>query len=332
MFVTIREVADLAGVAPSTVSRVIAKSPKISRATVARVQEAMEKLKFVPNANARSLASDATKTIGLTISRPAEQAFANPFFAELIRGIAAVCQRRSYKLMLSMSSNPEWEVQDSLQLVLGKQVDGLILSSVRANDALVEALWAKRLPFVVIGRSENPNVYSVNNNNSDCAAQVTRHLLERGRRRIAFVAGPQELLVTADRVMGYRQALAECAATLPECVIETSFTTEGGRDAMSRLASHGALPDAVIAADDVIALGVMDWLKEQGCVIPRDVAVTGFNDDPVSAFVHPSLTTMRISTYQLGRESAQMLIDLLEGKDAAQTLILPGELVVRESS
>ena len=332
MPVTIREVAALVGVAPSTVSRVIANSAKISPETAAKVQDAMRELEFVPNASARSLAKDATKTIGLTIARPAEQAFANPFFAELVRGILSVCQRRSYKLMLSMSSNPDWEVEDALEIILGKQVDGLILSSVRTHDGLVDALLAKQVPFVAIGRCLNQNVPTVNNDNIACAAEITRHLLERGRRKIAFVTGPRELVVTEDRILGYRRALEAFSPELRECVVETDFTSAGGREAMARLAEVGVLPDAVVAMDDVIALGVMDWIKEQCLSIPEDIAVVGFNDDPVSAFVHPALTTTRISTYDLGRHSAQMLIDWLEDKRVPQSVIVPTQLIVRQSS
>ncbi|MBS3936989.1 MAG: LacI family DNA-binding transcriptional regulator [Peptococcaceae bacterium] len=332
MSATIRDVATLANVSPSTVSRVIANNQAISLETAAKVRGAMVRLNYVPNANARSLAKHRTKTIALTIARSAEEAFANPFFAELLRGIASACQQRDYKLMLSMSSNSDWEVKDALQMVKGKQVDGLILSSVRADDFLVEALLAEQVPFVLIGRSLKHHVAMVNNDNIDCAIQGTRHLVERGRQRIAFISGPRDLVVSLDRIEGYRRALRASSRNLPELVVETSFTTAGGREAMARLASLAEMPDAIVAADDVIALGVIHWLKEHGFAIPADVAVIGFNDDPMSAFMQPALTTLRISTYALGFESARMLIDMLENQSPSEQLVIPAELIVRQTT
>jgi DNA-binding LacI/PurR family transcriptional regulator len=293
----------------------------------------MAELNYVPNASARSLANNSTKTIGFTIARPADQAFANPFFGELIRGIATVSQRRDYKLMLSMSSNPEWEIKDCLQMVREKRVDGLILSTVRVNDPLVEALVAEEVPFVVIGRSLEFQVPIVNNDNIMCGKIAAGHLLERGKKRLAFLSGSQDLVVSQDRIEGFAQALkSEGLDLTPHQIIETSFTREGGWEAMDVLLGSGLEFDGIIAADDLIALGAIEWLKAKGMDIPADVGVVGFNDDPVAAFVSPPLTSVRISTYDLGVGATKMLLDILAGTETPQSLLVPAELVVRQSS
>jgi DNA-binding LacI/PurR family transcriptional regulator len=292
----------------------------------------MRTLNYVPNAIARSLANSSTKTIGFTIARPADQAFANPFFSEILRGIASVSQRRGYKLMLSMSSNHDWETRDCLQMVREKRIDGLILSTVRTHDPLVEALVEEGVPFVVIGRSLQYQVPMVNNDNIDCGAQATRHLALQGRQHIAFISGSRDLVVSVDRIEGYRRTLQELVPHCPERILETSFTREGGYLAMAALAAQGPLPDSIVAADDLMALGAIDWLKEHGYKVPEDVAVVGFNDDPVAAFARPPLTTVRVSTYHLGLEAGKMLLDILGNGTTPEPVIVPGELVIRKST
>lgn len=332
----IKDVAKLAGVSPSTVSRVIADSSRISMPTKLKVQKAMEELDYVPNASASSLARSITKTIGFSISRPADLAFANPFFSEVIRGISSAAHRKDYTILLSMSTTPEEELLNCLKLVKGRRVDGLILSTSRIKDELISTLTEEKFPFVVIGRSSDRSAFSVNNDNVYGAHIAASHLIENGFSKIAFLSGPNDLVVSQDRLNGYRQALME--HNIPydaDCVIETNFTDQSGYQAMDILTSRGQKCDAVVAADDMIALGVLRYAKDKGLKVPHDLALIGFNDDPVVSFTHPAISSVKISTYELGLEATWLLLDVLKEPDRTngkKQIVLPCELIVRESS
>jgi DNA-binding LacI/PurR family transcriptional regulator len=332
----IKDVAKLAGVSPSTVSRVIADSSRISTPTKIKVQKAMDDLAYVPNASARSLARSVTKTIGFSISRPADLAFANPFFSEVIRGISSAAHQRDYTILLSMSTTPEEELENCLKLFKGRRVDGLILSTSRIKDELIATLTEEQFPFVVLGRSSNRSAFSVNNDNVYGAYIATSHLIENGFSNIAFLSGPCDLVVSQDRHNGYRQALMDHNIPyVTERVIETDFTDASGYQAMGMLTSRGQRCDAVVASDDMIALGVLRFAREKGLHVPNDLALIGFNDDPVVSFTNPAISSVKISTYELGLEATWLLLDILKEPNRTngkKEIVLPCELIIRESS
>lgn len=332
---TIKDVARLAGVAPSTVSRVVAGSSRISPQTHRRVRQAMEDLNYHPNAIARSLARRSTGIIGLNISRPAEQAFANPFFAEVIRGIGSVLQKKGFNLLLSSSDTEREERQTCLGLLRENRVDGVILTSSRAGDRLIKELKKERHPFVLIGRViDGDDVNWVNNDNEAVGAMAVRHLYDLGHRRIAIINGPREFVVSIDRENGYRRALEERGLRVdPGMVQNGRFTQDEGYRAMERLLQVRPHPTAVFAADDAMALGALQCLNKHGLRVPTDISLIGVNDDPIAAHVQPPLTTVRIPIFELGAVAARMIVELVEGElDVSQRVILPSCLVVREST
>jgi len=335
MSVTIHDVARKAGVSASTVSRVISGSPLISPETQARVRQAMEELDYIPNAIARSLARQSSLTLAFSISRSAEQAFANPFFPEVIRGCAGVAQERGYNLLLTTAPDQKTERQNCLTLVRERRVDGIILSASHVHDRVVEDLVSRGVPVVVIGRPNSSweQLYWVNNDNVESARQATRHLIALGHRQIAFISGPPDLMVSRDRATGFREAMKEAGLkTSPKQMAAGAFTEEGGAQALEALWQKGAKFTAVVCADDMMALGVMRSLEEKGLQVPGDVAVVGFNDSPLAAYVRPALTTIRIPIYELGRAATSMLIDVINGRPPASNYqLLPTELIVRES-
>lgn len=342
MAITIKDVAARAGVAPSTVSRVLAGNPRISPETQERVRLAMKELKYHPHALARSLARKSSNSFGLIIARPAEQAFANPFFAEVIRGIGSVVEREGYNLLLAAVSTPERERQECLEMLRGRQADGVILTSSRVGDRLIETLVRDRMPFVLIGRalradlSEMEPVLSVNNDNIEIGRKVTRHLLGEGRRRIAFLSGPTDLVVSQDRRRGYEQAIAEASLPLsPDLYAYGPFTRDGGHRSMTAILEAGHVPEAVFAADDMIALGALQALQEHGLRVPEDVALAGVNNDPIASLLQPGLTTVHVSIFDLGVQAASLLIERVRHADEAQLqrrVVLPAELIIRGSS
>ncbi|MCG0238910.1 MAG: LacI family transcriptional regulator [Firmicutes bacterium] len=338
---TIKDVARAAGVSPSTVSRVLAGHPRISQATRERVLQAMQELNYHPNAIARSLVTRTSRTIGLITSRPTEQAFANPFFPEVIRGIGSVLEEEGYNLLLATTHGEDDDYEACMRLFRGRQVDGVILTSSRLGDRLIAALVAEEQPFVLIGRpldAEGRPVYSeahwVNNDNVAAAQTAVEHLLSLGHRRIGFVNGPPHWVFTYDRLEGYRTALARAGIAYdPDLVLSGHITQQDGGRALERLLSLPDPPTAIVAVDDTLALGVLDAALRRGLRVPEDLAVVGFNDDPITAWTRPTLTTVRIPVFELGVMAARMLVSILRGQPVRpRQVILPCQLIVRAST
>lgn len=330
---TIKDVARAAGVAPSTVSRVLAGSSRISPETHEKVRAAMKELKYHPNAIARSLLTKATHTIGLIIARPAEQAFTNPFFPELMRGIAAVLHEKGYNLMLTMASSPQEERSACLKLLRQRRVDGVVLTSARVKDRLIDDLLAEEHSFVVVGRVPDLRpVNWVNNDNVAVGAMAVEHLVSRGHRQIALINGPADLMVAIDRRQGYLDAMRRAELPVePEYEVNGAFTREGGYRAMMQLLSLRHPPTAVFCSDDAMAVGALTALRERGLV--GAVALVGVNDDPLTALLDPPLSTIRIPVFDLGATAARMLVDILSGKvEGPRQIILPSQLIIRASS
>lgn len=330
---TIKDVARAAGVAPSTVSRVLAGSSRISPETHEKVRAAMKELKYHPNAIARSLLTKSTNTVGLIIARPAEQAFTNPFFPELMRGIAAVLHEKGFNLMLTMADSPQEERAACLKLLRQRRVDGVVLTSGRIKDRLIDDLLAEEHSFVLVGRVPDLRPVSwVNNDNVAVGAMAVEHLVSRGHRRIALINGPADMMVTIDRRQGYVEALRRAGLAVAEHYeVNGAFTREGGYRGMVQLLTLSDPPTAVFCTDDSMAVGALTALRERG--LDGAVALVGVNDDPLTALLDPPLSTIRIPVFDLGATAARMLVDLLGGKvEGPRQVILPSQMVVRASS
>jgi DNA-binding LacI/PurR family transcriptional regulator len=333
--ITIVDIAKRAGVSPSTVSRVISGNPRISEATARRVKAIMDELGYHPNAMAKSLVHGVTHTIGLLLPRSAEELFQNQFFAEVIRGIVTRATRSEYDLMLATGTSEREELDTVNRLMRGRRVDGLILLHSRSCDPVVALLTEHRFPFVLIGRSdEAPNILTVDNDNVQAAYDVTRHLILHGHRRVGFVSGPPNLVVSKDRLAGYRKAMEESGIPArQEWVVEGDFLQESGYRAMSLIMQLPERPTALVVMDDMMALGVLGGVTELGFNVPDDLALFGFNNIPLSALTTPPISSVDIGIYQLGYMASQRLLQAIKGEPipAARTLI-PHRLIARESS
>ncbi|MGB9679026.1 MAG: LacI family DNA-binding transcriptional regulator [Thermoanaerobacteraceae bacterium] len=333
MNVTIKDVAKRANVAPSTVSRVIADNPRISRETKERVWEAMKELGYYPNAIARSLASKVTNTIGLIMPRSTEEAFSNPFFPEVMRGISVVAHKENYDLLISTSGNKEEEKQSVLNMVKGRRVDGIILLSSRTTDELIPWLRKDGFPFTVIGKPlDAKGVLWVDNDNIGASRLATKYLIKHGHKKIAFISGSLEYVVSLDRLDGYRLALEESNINfVRELVQQDEFSEDGGYMAMKRILEID-VPTAVVVTDDIMAFGVIRAAIDKGYKVPKDISIIGFNNIPLSAFANPPLTTIDISTFDLGVKSAELLIYKLKKiEKQVDHVIVPVKLVERKS-
>ncbi|HBF37833.1 MAG TPA: LacI family transcriptional regulator [Firmicutes bacterium] len=331
---TIKDVAKLAGVSPSTVSRVIADNRRISPATKERVKKLMTELDYHPNMIARSLINRSSHTLGLILSRSTDSAFSNPFFSEIIRGISAITQSHHYNLMLATAEDYAEEARQCLRMVTEKRVDGVLLLASRVNDELIPELISNNYPFVVVGRAPDlQKCYSVNNDNIQAAYTAVRHLFNLGHQKIALLNGPEEYILCQDRYEGYRFAFREFGIENdPSLVKKGSFSQDDGYRLTLELLDSASPPTAIFAVDDLIAIGAYKAIKEKGLRIPEDIAVVGFNDDPLASVIEPNLTTVRIPIYKMGVAASTMIIDLLQSHDIfpAQK-ILSSELIIRDS-
>lgn len=334
MGTNIKDVAHRAGVSPSTVSRVLAHNPRISRETSERVMAAMKDLDYHPNAVARSLVKKSSETIGILIPSEIGQFLQNPFFPEVLRGIANIAQQAGYDIFLSTALQGLDDGERLTQMARSKRVDGVILMTARVQDPLLDVIRENGIASVLIGRpAEAEGVAWVNNDNRKAAYDVTAHLLSLGHRRVGFIGGSQELIVTLDRLAGYSDALQEHHLVVdPSLLYFGAFQEEAGCDGMVRLLALADRPSAVVASDDVLAFGAMRAAGELGYRIPEDMAITGFNDIPLAKLANPPMTTMNVHIYELGQAAARLLLAQIAHPDApAPNQLIEHELVVRRS-
>ncbi len=328
---TIKDVAKMAGVSPSTVSRVIGNHPKISQATKDRVAEAMETLQYRPNAIARSLANKTTKTLGLLLPNSDEDLLQNPFYVQVMRGISRYAQKAGYYILYSYTDHEEQEIKMLDELLHSKWVDGVILTTIRENDRCVEFLRANQHHFVVIGTPEEhgDEILWVDNNNINAMYEVVASLVEKGHKRIAFIGGPHEFAVTRYRLRGYQKALKHYGIPFqPEWVVERDYTEKAGYEVAKELFERAEL-DAIVTTDDLIAFGAQKALLELG---KNEVALTGFNNTILAEYKTPPISSVDIKAEALGYEAAKLLITNLKEKSDVTHCLIDAEFIERESS
>ncbi len=329
--ITIRDVAREAQVSVATVSRALNGHDNVAEEVRKLVLETARRLRYQPHAAARSLSSRSTQTIGVVLPD-----LYGEFFSELIRGIDGVAREHRRHLLVS-SYHGAQDAQGAALRAMRGRVDGLLVLSPYADQPgfLTDNL-PDGLPVVLINTHLPHGDYPVLNiDNHGGAVAMMRHLVASGRRRIAFIAGPACNFDAAERLRGYRDALAELLPGVAEQVLPGRFDEASGMEAGTALLAAGTRPDAVFAANDTMALGCLFAFNQAGVRVPQDIAMAGFDDVPVARFVHPPLTTMRISIAELG---ANALRRLLQDIQAQAPLALPDpaplvpELVVRDSA
>ncbi|SMB90544.1 transcriptional regulator, LacI family [Thermanaeromonas toyohensis ToBE] len=328
--VTIKDVARRAGVSVTTVSRVLNNTPHpVSPETRQKVLEAVAELGFCPNAAARSLQLHETRTIGLMLPD-----VANPYYSGIVRGIEDVAHEEGYTIVLCNTDRSRERTLKYLRVLREKRVDGVIfMGGGIAEDAKEDRFFQQEdIPTVVIGRHSGA-FPSVQIDNAEAARQAVMHLLTRGYRYIGCIAGPSSSTTVQDRLAGYRRALVENGLEYePSWVVHADFTPAGGYRAAQELLERQPRPTALLVHNDLMAVGAIKALADRGLVIPRDVAVIGFDDIPLASYVTPGLTTVRIPVYELGATAMRLLRDLLVGQPVPEVTILPVDLVVRGST
>ncbi len=328
---TLEEVAHLAGVSRSTVSRVINDHPNVRTETRERVWEAIRKSGYQPHAVARSLVTRRTQIICMVIPEAVTTLFTDPFFPILLRGATEACNEHGYQLMLSLFSSPAHRQEIYQRLVRNAYLDGVMVASVALNDPLISDLLRDEVPFMCVGRHPDAQVHYVDVDNVGGALMAVEHLIRLGHRRIATITGRLDMTAGQDRLEGYHQAMEAHGIPLEDGLIaEGDFTESSGMVAVQRLLP--AEPSALFVASDTMAVGALKALRQAGREVPQDTALVSFDDIPVASATEPPLTTVRQPIRRMAALAVETLLDLIEHPGSGpRRIILPTQLVIRES-
>jgi LacI family transcriptional regulator len=330
---TLRDVAQGAGVHPATASRALNPQTRrlVNEETADRVIRVAESLGYRPNPIARSLKTARSATVGLVIPD-----LTNPLFPPMVRGIEDVIGPAGYSAWVVNTDNDPARERSQIDSLRLRQVEGLIVATARLRHELLEQLHADGERIVLINRRlESGIVPSVTPDDASGMAMAVKHLVDLGHRRIAHIAGPQDTSTGLVRHRSYREALLDIGLGYDEALVAICpFWTEAeGARALRELLDSGADFTAVLAGNDLLALGSYDVLEERGLTCPTDLSIVGFNDIPFVDKVRPALTTIRIPHYEVGAEAAWMLIDTLQDPSRhPRSVLLPVTLQVREST
>ena len=335
MAVTIKDVAALAGVSPSTVSRTCKDNPSISRETKEKVRKAMLQLGYEPNFQASNLASQNSKTIGIILPPSARETFENPFFLETVRGISQFCNGRQYISTIVTGQNSEELLGAIRTMVRSGQVDGFILLYSKADDAIIEYLNEEGLLYVLVGKAQqfaNLTIY-IDNDNVLAGKEATDYLYDLGHRKIAYLGSESIKLFSADRKTGYQLSMLQ-----HDLVAEKKYTIEVNdvyldecKPLLEMLQSEDR-PTAIVVSDDILAVSLERVCIQCGLSIPEDLSIISFNDSLFARLTHPPLTSIDVNSCQLGIEAASQLINHIENPNLVATkIIVPHSLIERES-
>ena len=336
MRVSIKDIAQAAGVSHSTVSRALSDSPLVKAETKARIQQLAQEMGYIPDAIARSLVTQHTHTVGVVVTT-----ITDPFVAEVVQGVEDMAQENDYAVILASStSDPERELA-AVEMLRAKRVDTVIVTSSRIGALYLEHLERFGVPVVLVNnhnRQSGRYTFSVSVDNQHGGHLATNHLVERGHCRISYVSGPANHSDDAERLAGYRQALDGAGIGFdPTLVVLGNGRLDGGERALRTLADLAELPTAVFCYNDMTAIGLISAARQAGLSVPEDLAVVGFDDIPLAAHVYPSLTTVAQPQRDMGREAMNMALALMTAASGDtprpfSDIVIRGELIVRESS
>lgn len=328
---TLDTVAAAAGVSRATVSRVINGSPRVSPEARDLVEGTIARLGYVPNRAARSLASRRTDSVALVLREADATVLADPYLSAVIIATSQALVGTGVQLLLVNAQN-DAEHQRVGEYVRSGHVDGVLLASMHADDPLPQLLVGARVPVVVGGRPERPipGLVYVDSDNVGGGQMATERLLSAGRTRVAHIAGPPDMTAAADRLTGYHRALSRAGMDAGGLVAFGDFTRASGETAMASLLARGDL-DAVFAANDMMAIGALRALRAAGRRVPEDVSVVGYDDIELAQHTEPALTTVRQPVVHQARTMTELLLLQIGGQPPGDPVVLPTELVDRDS-
>lgn len=326
---TIVDVAQRAGVAVSTASDALNGRPGVAEATRDRVRQAASDLAWVPSVRGRSLGGKRIYSIGLVVQRPPVVLESDPFFFGFIAGIESALETAGYALVLQVAT-AETGPERLRTLVLSGAVDGVLVTDVAAGDPRFDLLRDLGAAAVAVNADGGLGIASVSQDHSAGLQELVQHLVGLGHRDIAHITGSPGLVHSVERE-GVWQTVLEAAGLVADLRVEGDFTADSGRRAFDQLWDGARRPTAIVCANDLCAIGVLSRAHERGVSVPGEVSVTGFDGIDLGAYVSPALTTVATSPYELGRASALVLLEMLDGSGATAVAISPARVVLRAS-
>jgi len=330
--VTIKDIAKIAGVSHSTVSRALRGHSMISEETTSRIKEIASDLGYIPSAMARGLKTKRSQALGVIVNR-----IDDPFFSEIFED---VLQEEGYSLFVAASNRDPSREKTIVQAMRERQVDGVIVCTTQFGDEYRSQLEHFGFPIVAIGNLEGTDYkWLVCHEDFYGSVQITKYLIELGHRKIAYLGNSRAERTTRGRLDSFKQEMNAADLPIPDEYIYhcPNGRPEGGEIGAKHFIDLDDPPTAIICFNDMMAIGVVKALREAGLQVPKDCSVVGFDDISIAAYTYPSLTTLRQPKYQLGYEAAQMMYKVLQSQSEisstqGQKLMLRGELVVRETT
>ncbi len=327
--VSIKDIARLAGVSHSTVSRALRGGVLVRDETAARIRKIADEVGYRPSAAARSLVSGHSDTIGVVVTNVAD-----PFVAGVVRGIEDKAEEHRYAVFLANSNaDPDREIR-VVRAFEERRVDGIIVTSSRVGALYVPVMERMRVPIVLLNNQHASHfAHSVMIDNTKASLELTRHLIELGHRRIGYIGDRSGHQSDTERLAGYRQALEEAGIPFdPALAIQGDGRPEGGAVAMVRLLQLNRLPTAVFCYNDMTALGAMRQIRLHGLRVPQDISIAGFDDLYLDEYLDPPLTTVRQPMREMGRIAMNTLLKIFTGESGAHNVRVEGRLIVRGST
>lgn len=335
MAVTIKDVAALAGVSPSTVSRTCKNNPSISEETKERVRKAMAELGYEPNFQASNLASQNSRTIGIILPASAKEVYENSFYLEAIQGISHYCNGRQYMTTI-VTGQDETEILNAVRsMSRSGKVDGFIILYSKKEDPVIDYLFNEGLLYILIGKATqytNQTIY-IDNDNLLAGREATEYLYQLGHRRIAYLGSDSSLMFSAVRKAGYQLALVSHQLPVrPEYCVEVKNVSENNEEAIRGLLMQKDRPTAILVSDDILAVSLERVCLENHLAIPEDLSIISFNNSLFARLTSPQLTSIDIGAGQLGSEAASQIINHIENPNLLATkIIVPHHLIERDS-
>lgn len=327
---TIRDVAKLAGVSPITVSRVVNGADSVTEDTRQRVRQAIDQLHYVPNTLARSLRSHQSHTIALIVSD-----ITNPFWTTVARGVEDTAAENDYRTMLCNTDEDSVKETTYLNLLVERRVDGMIIAPTTSDKKQLAVLKMQQVPCVLIDRRVSGfEADLVCGDGRKGARLLLDHLIDLGHRRIALINGPSTISSAQDRAEGYCDSLLAHSLAVDESLMfQGDFKQESGYRLTGQALTCEPRPTAIFAANNFIALGVLQALQESGLRVPQDMALVCIDDIPFLSAIDPFLTVAAQPAYEMGEAAAHLLVERLTTHRAgkAREVVLPPQLIIRRS-
>lgn len=335
MTVTIKDVAALAGVSPSTVSRTCKNNPSISSETKEKVRKAMLELGYEPNFQASNLASQNSRTIGIILPASAREVYENSFYLEAVRGVSHYCNQKQYMTTIVTGQDENEILQAVRSMSRSGKVDAFIVLYSRKDDPVIDYLFNEGLLYSLIGKATqytNQSIY-IDNDNLLAGQEATEYLYQLGHRRIAYLGADSNLIFSADRKSGYLLALAKHGLPMrSKYCVEVANVSQNNTEEISALLLQSEPPTAIVVSDDILAVSLERVCLQNKLSIPEDLSIISFNNSLFARLTSPQLTSIDINSCQLGIEAASQIINHIENPGLVATkIIVPHHLIERDS-